>query len=1547
MKFLVRSTLLFKAKKSPIGTIHKWHDGEYIKVGDHEWHKQKLKPLTIKALTDHGKGKDPELIADLKKQLPPAMKDYANHLIDLDHDPHHTKANDYHDFFAQVFDDPEWDKNGWQSTADLMHTVMRNYHGMLHHEGAKQLKEGKLKEGPDTSASIQFRLVEHPDFPDRAMRLEYKNSDGEWAVSRGFIMKDEAEKVKNREETETLLIASAHLMSKKKFVQEMLKVQGFSDIDSSNQIKNLAWRHKARVLDAHKKGYRISDAAKKDYPKFLSDELPPEVNDAAQKQTNMIRSVDLSKTNPEQRFRVLNLLKDTNQIMLSMGIKFKTPLHFEVKAREGKKVKKWAAQYLAQAKAVSLHSFTHDSKSLIHELGHAIDFAMHHKEGYQTRSEIDDPEMDATLRSKYQEMIKLVRSSPYYRAKYKPSFKKYINEPTEVFARGFEVYGLVKAEELIAAGKISKNYIKDFIPAPLRDTPHDPNSLLSIANPAKDEDRKYLDELKASKQKIADLMDYILKHDKIRKALVTVGLDVMKAKKGTGAPIGTKRKWADGTYVKKEDHKWHKEKLTKIAHDHLKEKKQKDPDLKKEFTAVVHDLAEYMIDHDVHPEDLPKRKQHEFWSSAIDDEGFATDPGWQKYINAAHEVVKKYYGTLRRPEEKTSPPDKKPDKKQLAKPIIKENEVMDDSAIPLQQELPPQEVNPPPQSEPEPVVAPDPEPAKKDFKPSIYQQKIFDWIKNGTGNGVIDAKAGSGKTSSIVKALEMIPRNKSVIFLAFNTSARDELNERVPQWAVDQKAVRTLNSLGFAAWARQMGGYGQLRVDGSKTATIIRNTLEFEDQPYRHVVKDLVSKAKQAGLAPKMQGIQGIVPDTADSWFNLISHFNIDVSNHDPQKAVSLARMILRKSIEEKRVIDFDDQFYMPIIHNSPWPKHDFMFVDECLPGSTNILLADGSEKSIKEIVETRSAVEVLAWDTKLRQQRVCKVTGWSKTPNVKPCVKIEVEYTKKLPAVSSIGKPYQRTAKFTRQVICTIDHKIWTENSGWVVAGRIEPGDIVQAETLAKANHKQKIGKSGRKNLSKEMSEKNRIGKCGSNKNQIPTSKQLAALKGGNGSGLTEAQSFLLSQLGPEWVAEYPVPTEIPRGQGFPTCYKIDIANPSRKIAIEIDGKSHRLLERKKQDAKKDKLLRKLGWMVLRYSNEDAVRQHEKIKKLVCVGGNCPVDGTVISVEKYDFNEAFVYDLTVDDCHNFYANGILVHNCQDVSNIQREAIKRAADSKTRVIAVGDKNQCIYGFRGANPESFDLLKKEFNAQVFDLPVSYRCAKKIIDSVKHLVPGIKARDDAPEGEVKDFGYDWSNQDFKQTDMIVCRNNAPLVSVAYKLLREKIPCKLMGRDIGSNITTLIKKWKPKNLKDLREEATRWSRNEIRIATARDPDADLTSIEDRYETIITFLEETKADTVAGLVAEIEAMFAEDKGAKSENILRLSTVHKAKGLEAPRVWILNRELMPHKMAKLAWQKQQEDNLIYVAHTRAKQSLYFIQKDMPQGLKKAIDAMLGQEEFE
>jgi DNA helicase-2/ATP-dependent DNA helicase PcrA len=68
------------------------------------------------------------------------------------------------------------------------------------------------------------------------------------------------------------------------------------------------------------------------------------------------------------------------------------------------------------------------------------------------------------------------------------------------------------------------------------------------------------------------------------------------------------------------------------------------------------------------------------------------------------------------------------------------------------------------------------------FKPSKFQQKIYDFITDGKGNAVVSAVAGSGKTTTLLNALKLIPTNKRVLFLAFNKSIAKELQERVPEY---------------------------------------------------------------------------------------------------------------------------------------------------------------------------------------------------------------------------------------------------------------------------------------------------------------------------------------------------------------------------------------------------------------------------------------------------------------------------------------------------------------------------------------------------------------------------------------------------------------------------------------------------------------------------------------------------------------------------------------------------------------------------------------------
>jgi len=94
--------------------------------------------------------------------------------------------------------------------------------------------------------------------------------------------------------------------------------------------------------------------------------------------------------------------------------------------------------------------------------------------------------------------------------------------------------------------------------------------------------------------------------------------------------------------------------------------------------------------------------------------------------------------------------------------------------------------------------------------------------------------------------------------------------------------------------------------------------------------------------------------------------------------------------------------------------------------------------------------------------------------------------------------------------------------------------------------------------------------------------------IRGGNGCETPAPVASLLLILGQDWELEFPIPTMIKKGNGYPTCYKVDIGNPIIMTAIEVDGSSH-VGERKRQDRKKDELLRLLGWRVFRITNTRA----------------------------------------------------------------------------------------------------------------------------------------------------------------------------------------------------------------------------------------------------------------------------------------------------------------------------------------------------------------------
>ena len=292
----------------------------------------------------------------------------------------------------------------------------------------------------------------------------------------------------------------------------------------------------------------------------------------------------------------------------------------------------------------------------------------------------------------------------------------------------------------------------------------------------------------------------------------------------------------------------------------------------------------------------------------------------------------------------------------------------------------------------------------------------------------------------------------------------------------------------------------------------------------------------------------------------------------------------------------------------------------------------------------------------------------------------------------------------------------------------------------------------------------------------------------------------------------------------------------------------------------------------------------------------------------------------------------VFVDEAQDTNPARRALVKAVLSPGGRVVAVGDRRQAIYGFTGADANALDLIRDDFDAIELPLTVTYRCPKAVVERARHWVSHIQAHDSAPEGSVSaiDLPELLLRNDLTHGTAILCRNTKPIVSLAFQLIRSGIPCRVEGRDIGKGLIKLATKWKRvKTLHGLEEAVENWAGSQIVRAKARGAATIAQSIRDQADTIKVIADKCRAekrDSIQAVVDTIQGLFEDNV----DRMLVLSTIHKAKGREWDTVYWLDREnTLPSRFATQKWQFEQENNLCYVAATRAKQTL--IEISVPQ----------------
>lgn len=284
----------------------------------------------------------------------------------------------------------------------------------------------------------------------------------------------------------------------------------------------------------------------------------------------------------------------------------------------------------------------------------------------------------------------------------------------------------------------------------------------------------------------------------------------------------------------------------------------------------------------------------------------------------------------------------------------------------------------------------------------------------------------------------------------------------------------------------------------------------------------------------------------------------------------------------------------------------------------------------------------------------------------------------------------------------------------------------------------------------------------------------------------------------------------------------------------------------------------------------------------------------------------------------------VLLDEAQDTNETRRALVKKMVAPGGRFVAVGDPAQAIYGFTGADADSLERIKRDFNAVELPLTVTYRCPKAVVAVAQQWVSHIVAADTAPEGRYEAISYDeMLEQTFLPTDAILCRKTSPLVSLAYKLIRNGVPCKVEGKAIGQGLIKLVRKWnRIKTVGALTDKVVEWRDREIAKAKAKNPDANTEALEDQVECLLEIASAFDGrENIEVLADRIEKLFGDDVAA--QGMLTLATIHRSKGREWERVFWLGRDAwQPSPFARQQWQLGQEINLMYVAATRAKAEL-------------------------
>ena len=215
---------------------------------------------------------------------------------------------------------------------------------------------------------------------------------------------------------------------------------------------------------------------------------------------------------------------------------------------------------------------------------------------------------------------------------------------------------------------------------------------------------------------------------------------------------------------------------------------------------------------------------------------------------------------------------------------------------------------------------------------SAQQQSVIYWVLEDTGSLELMARAGCGKTYTIMKIVDAIVKFKlgDIAIMAYNKAIADELKLKLEKTGYDWRTAQagTVHSFGYGAWRKIAPN---VQIENKKMYNIV-NECGF-DKGGDIFIFASEAIVKLCGYA-KQRAVGHLCSiDDVSVWNDMFDHFGLEndiTEDIDVSDVISAAQRAYRISLKQCReVIDFDDMILAPLYYKARfWPK-DWVAVDE------------------------------------------------------------------------------------------------------------------------------------------------------------------------------------------------------------------------------------------------------------------------------------------------------------------------------------------------------------------------------------------------------------------------------------------------------------------------------------------------------------------------------------------------------------------------------------------------------------------------------------------